>query len=478
MFAIRIYELPHRSHGGQPKFTPFPGRAIFFLLRSKFSCVQAEWAALRAPRHTNLQTSSGDRLNPVRTLLLSSLLAGATIALGLADSVADASGQQAESQADSVRKYRFLAKASREQKDHAAAARHYRKVLTYNPGDQKAHYFLGTCLVKQKQLVAAKEAFLESNRLDSTHLNTNLALTQIFLSEEQPDSARRFLAKIGEGTRGRQRRLELRRQLADQYRRQGRVAEAIAQYQILVEVREPAAKVTRKDRADLLKMLVDLHREAGLTVEALAWQQRLLDHHGDWQRSVADLDTARSRDRPGHSAERVSILNDLVELQASMGSTEAYGTLRELAELDPENRYAYYERLLHMATERDDGPRRLEGLEGMVRANPNDIPTLAVLAEFHLDRQELAPADRWLQRGLGVDPEDGHLLVLMGDLQVVKGSEEEALSAFHRATADPEWEAVARQRIWQIRPPETAEEKLKREFFGNGEGGGGGVDGK
>jgi hypothetical protein len=28
---------------------------------------------------------------------------------------------------------------------------------------------------------------------------------------------------------------------------------------------------------------------------------------------------------------------------------------------------------------------------------------------------------------------------------------------------------VAQQRIWQIRPPETEEEKLKREFFGGDE---------
>ena len=54
----------------------------------------------------------------------------------------------------------------------------------------------------------------------------------------------------------------------------------------------------------------------------------------------------------------------------------------------------------------------------------------------------------------------------MGDLQVVRGAEEDALASFAKAREDPEWESVAQQRIWQLRPPETEEEKLKREFFG------------
>ncbi len=42
-------------------------------------------------------------------------------------------------------------------------------------------------------------------------------------------------------------------------------------------------------------------------------------------------------------------------------------------------------------------------------------------------------------------------------------------AAFEAAKADPGWERVAQQRIWQIRPPETEEEKLKRAFFGGDE---------
>ena len=52
---------------------------------------------------------------------------------------------------------------------------------------------------------------------------------------------------------------------------------------------------------------------------------------------------------------------------------------------------------------------------------------------------------------------------------VMQGNEEDALTAFEVARADPGWQEVAQQRIWQIRPPETEEERLKRQFFGGGD---------
>jgi len=425
--------------------------------------------SLVALNHLNVESTI--KLNPARLLLLSSVIGCAAMHAAAsapgAGSAPVETSRQIEAHPDSVRKYRFLAKASREQRDFATAASYYQKVLTYSPDDQKAAYFLGTCLVREGRQRAAKAAFLLSSQLDSVHVNTNLTLTQIFLREEKPDSARRFLSRAMLAGRGRDRGLELRRQLAGQYRRKGNIAAAIEQYRMLAEVDSPAGQDTTRERAGLLKMIADLHREAGMISEALLWQQRLLDHH------EAGTNTSATK-QP--SADRISILNDLADLQAAAGSEEAYGTLAALVAADPGNRYAYYERLLVIATQRNDGFRRLEALEGMVRANPKDIPTLAALVEFHLDRKVPAQAERWLQQGLSVAPEHGRLHILMGDLLAARGDLEEALKSFEKALKDPEWEVVAQQRVWQIRPPETAEEKLKREFFGRGddpdEGGG------
>ena len=59
--------------------------------------------------------------------------------------------------------------------------------------------------------------------------------------------------------------------------------------------------------------------------------------------------------------------------------------------------------------------------------------------------------------------------VLKGDLLVLQGDEEGALAAYEIAKGDPNWQDVAQQRIWQIRPPKTPEEEALEEFFGDPE---------
>ena len=56
--------------------------------------------------------------------------------------------------------------------------------------------------------------------------------------------------------------------------------------------------------------------------------------------------------------------------------------------------------------------------------------------------------------------------MLRGDLLGRQDAEEEAIAEYELALRDPNWAAVAQQRIWQLRPPETEEEKLRRQFFG------------
>jgi len=114
---------------------------------------------------------------------------------------------------------------------------------------------------------------------------------------------------------------------------------------------------------------------------------------------------------------------------------------------------------------------RLKGWEGMVQANPRDLETIATLVEWYLNDGKVKRAEKWLDRGLGAQPDDAHLQLLKGDILVLQEDEEGALEAYEKAKADSRWETIAQQRIWQIRPPETTEEKLKREFFRKGEDG-------
>ena len=123
-------------------------------------------------------------------------------------------------------------------------------------------------------------------------------------------------------------------------------------------------------------------------------------------------------------------------------------------------------RLAAIAGERSDDSMRVTALKGMAETDPGDLESVATLVQWHHGRGEWAKARIWLERGLQIDPVSGPLLLLKGDGLVRAGDEEGAIAVFERARANPDWEQVAQQRIWQLRPPETEEEKLKREFFG------------
>ena len=356
--------------------------------------------------------------------------------------------------ADSLLAYRYEAKTSRQKGQYGEAAKLYEKVIEYNPGDQKAHYFLATCLLKLERQRAAKEAFIGSAALDSSHWSTNLALTQIYLNEGKADSASHFLRHMARVKPASPRVRQLRRQLADQFRLQGGIATSVHHYAQLAE-----SATDPREKAELFGQLANLQRDAGDAEAALTWRRKLLQLRA--QSKGDSLDQSAT-------LKHIAILSDTVELLVEAGdAAEAYRILRELVELDPRSSYAYYHRMAELAAERNDRPEQLEGLEGMARAHPNDMEAVATLAEFHLTNRELAAAAKWLRRGLDVSPDRAHFHLLMGDLLVLNGDETEALMSFEKAKNDALWEDVAQQRIWQIRPPETTEEKLKREFFGS-----------
>ena len=75
-------------------------------------------------------------------------------------------------------------------------------------------------------------------------------------------------------------------------------------------------------------------------------------------------------------------------------------------------------------------------------------------------------SEKWVDRGLKVDPKSAQLLVLKGDLLFQAEKIQAAIASYERAMEEPNWERIAQQRIWNINPPETEEEKLKKAFFG------------
>ena len=366
------------------------------------------------------------------------LISALALAICAVVSITDIRAQEVAT-ADSIRKYKFLAKTSREKKEYDAAIHYYTTLLQYSPRDLKAAFFLGDTYYRKRDLAGARFALRRAVGLDSLHLNSNLRLYAVYQAVGATDSAamslERALIKNPTAT-------DYRRKLADLYRREGQSARAIVHYEHLVSTAADTAL------AELFAMLVGLHQELKQTEQALQWSRRLAD---------------RGEGGTGQ-------LESIVDMQLETGDIKgAYDSLLELARVDSQNAYSYYNRIVATAGESNDELMRIKGLKGMVEADPKDLGSIATLVQWHQGRGEAAAAKTWLERGLKIDPEDGHLLLLKGDELVREGDEEGAIATFEKAKANPTWEKVAQQRIWQLRPPETEEEKLKRQFFGGGE---------
>ena len=345
--------------------------------------------------------------------------------------------------ADSIRKYKYYAKTARTNKEYDRAIGYYTTVLQYSPQELTAAYFLGQLYFKEKKnLDNARIALRRAVSIDSLHLNSNRLLYTIYQAVGEADSAalslERVLLKRPDAAD--------RRKLADLYRRAGRNERAIVHYEQLVEAERE--DTTGVEDAELIEILAVLHQELGQVDQALEWRKRQVEG------GTGGADQ----------------LESIVELKLEVGNVEgAYDTLLELAKEDSQNAYSYYNRISSIASEAGNDSMHIEGLKGMVEADPKDSESIAELVEWHQGSGEFASAKEWLRRGLKVNPEDAHLLLLKGDNLVREGDEEGAIAAFEKAKVDPAWEKVAQQRIWQLRPPETEEEKLKRQFFGGEE---------
>jgi tetratricopeptide (TPR) repeat protein len=343
-----------------------------------------------------------------------------------------------EAVADSIRKYRFLAKTAGDRKDYPAAIAYYRRFLEFKPADQRGHYRLGRVFFESRDLSSARASLDEALRLDSTHVNTNLVLFQVLNESGVADAAalclERVLAKRpGDNTN--------RRLLADQYRRQNRTQQALRHYTQL------AANL--RGNSELMEIISVLYEASGESALALEWRQKLLAETA----GVVPADQRES-------------LDAMARLQEQMGDIDAaVATLLRLAQVDTVSGYAYCNRIATMAETAGRNDLQQRGLEGMVQANPKDLDSIAILAEMRLTDGDRVAVRRLVAGGLGVDPNHSRLQLLNGDLLALEGAEDEAIAAFEIAKQDPSWERVAQQRIWNLRPPETKEEKLKRAFF-------------
>lgn len=348
-----------------------------------------------------------------------------------------------EANPDSVRKYKFLGKAARDKRDHSDAVTYYTHLLRFDAKYQLAYYYIGRAQLALGDQEAAKKALLAAVHLKPSHGNTNLLLFQLYAGQSKPDSAWAHLGPLVATHPGEAKYRKYRRTVADLYRRAGKIPTAISHYQAAAE----DATTPEPRRQELYELLAVLYDDLGNPAQALVWRQKLIGGRGG-------------------QVESLSKMVDLqIETKDYMG---ACATLETLTEVDSAGRYSHFARMSELADKAKNHGMKMAGLEGMARCQPKDLETIATIVQIHLNGSDLKAAGEWLRRGLTHGPKDAQLRMLYGDLLMQsKAPEEEIIAEYQVALQDPNWAAVAQQRIWQIRPPETEEEKLRKEFFGS-----------
>ncbi|MCC7263685.1 MAG: tetratricopeptide repeat protein [Candidatus Latescibacteria bacterium] len=375
-----------------------------------------------------------------------------------------------------MRKYRFLAKDAREKDNLDAALQYYQELLRYSPDDAKAWFWTGKILYDKQDLAGARQALSQAAALDSLYFNTNLLLFQIHSQDSRPDSAAPYLERVLRLKPDEAKYQQYRRNLADLFYRTGNARQALYYY-LQVAAQHP-------DDPSLAEVIATTYEDLGEPAEALAWRQKLLAQGsgsapgsqrqtlrsmaelqiktGDTKGAFATLNQLLQLD-PDHPREA---LEPMAELQIRGGDTKgAFATLMQLVQVDSLNRYTYYSRIAQVGEKAKDAAMQVKGLEGMAQTNPKDVEAVITLVEWHLKAGNDQAAERAIQRGLRIAPAHARLNLLRGDFLSHRGADEEALAAYEKAKADPAWVQMAQERILALRPPESQDEKSKRELF-------------
>ncbi len=374
-----------------------------------------------------------------RTRLPVQMIAVFLVALAASQAMAEGAA------ADSVRKYKFLGKTARDKSDHEDAVRYYTSLLSFQSDYHLAYYYIARAHLALGQQDQAKTALLAAVALKPQHANTNLLLFQVYVAESKPDTAWLYLGRLVAADPEDNKYREYRRTVADLSRRAGDVDTAIGHYEAIA-TDSATPKGLQQELFELLAVMYDDQDDPGHAIE---WRRKLDSTGG---------------------AENVESLAKMVELQIATNDYKgARKTLKTLTHIDSSSRYSHFVRIAELGDKAGDPAMRLEGLEGMARSQPKDLETVATIAQIHLNDDDLSAAGLWLRRGLTQVPADAQLRVLNGDLLMRnEAPEEKVIAEYEIALKDPNWAAVAQQRIWQIRPPETEEEKLRKAFFGHG----------
>ena len=248
-----------------------------------------------------------------------------------------------------------------------------------------------------------------------------LAAAQKQLARGNVDRALKELARI---VRDDPKDLRVRQKIAELLARQGKIAEAMREFQVVAEAYErggffPKAAAIYKQMLRFEPNSMQWHLALGEIYQQLALLSDAADHFNI---------VANHYDNNGTTKERIEIYQRLVRLNPdSLEYAERLSDLYQ-KESDPLSAFDVWARVAQVLEQRNDLDTLTTVYERMSALREDDLDLVRALANLYLDRNDPRRALAKLQHCFRVDPQDTETLNLLADAFVDLGEQEKAVA--------------------------------------------------
>ena len=311
----------------------------------------------------------------------------------------------------------------------------FEKSLALYDSAYQVHYLYGDLLLKMGKKAEAKAAFEKALALNPEHFNSVSELAKIHYENGDYDSS-------------------------------------LVMYENMYKL--------KPDSAELLASIAGLREYLGKNDEALNAYIKLIE---EGYNSFDNLFKAAGLAYKQGDLEKASRYSGQA-LEKKPDDTQALTlagkTNFEMGNLKPAS--VYYRKLaetdstaLNLYIKLEDIYRNLSDSENLIwtlerhyKLAPEDTKLLGELCDNLYSAGELDKGLIYVNKGLALNPKEGHFHILLGENYRLKGQKSKALTEYRLALSDEKWKSSAQKLISLIEKPESTEDKKEKEFFNRG----------
>jgi len=315
-----------------------------------------------------------------------------------------------------------------------AAEVSFKKVIELNPKAVQPHLLLGAFYQSHKRLSDADQQFRAGISVDSTTVAPREALARLYLAEGNKAVAEEVLTQTQHDLPGNP---DSYLALSNFYFSTGDIEKAVAEYQVLYQLRPNDLQVKKKyiqllmqsNHSDQARSLVDgILKSSPKDDDALVFRSQLQIDAGDVSNSAQTLEAvvnSSPNNIPAHFA-----LGVVFEKQGNFERAE--DQWREALRLNPD--YLDAERSIADAAMLQGDMNSLEDAASqMVRLQPASPEGYGLRALSNLNRNRYNVAEQDIRRAIEVAPQSAFGYVQMGNLRLAQKRFSDAAKAFQDA---------------------------------------------